>query len=468
MKILHATIRNVLGITELEMNPGNVTVIKGRNGRGKSSAMKSIQSAIGGGASLAELKNIHSDEKPEIVLHLESEEGTEYIVKKTAKSTSVKKQVGESSAFEDVKPPQRFLDTLYDGRLYNPMVFLTANEKDRVDLMLDAIDLPFDMEALVESMGLDAEDVPPVGDGVHPLAAIAFIRGVVFEKRKGVNRDERQKRASSDQLLREVPRKTDDVEGLEEKEAQLEGMVAAKAESLAKANAAYSKERSEAVVEADTEINGHRSEFKLIEEKIRREAEEKIAAAKSEMQDKIDARSAALSEKLSQLEGTNAATIKAIDESAADIDRIREEVGVLRERGEQLEKYKTLKTQARIFESDADDLKELSQRLSRALDVIDEYKAQMCSELPIEGLEINGKEVLVNGIPWDQLNTAQQIEIAVKIAVLRSRDQKLKIVMVDGAEALDDESFGYLREHLEKEGVQAFVGMVSNCDLVVE
>jgi hypothetical protein len=470
MKILHAQIRNVLGIKELEMTPGSVTVIKGKNGRGKSSAMKSIQSAIGGRASLAELKNIHADGKPEVVLHLEDddENGTEYIIKKTSSKTSVKKQVRDSAAFEDVKPPQRFLDTLFDGKLCNPMMFLKADDKERVNLMLDAIDLPFDMDALIGAMKLDPDDVPPVGENVHPLAAIAFIRDAVFQKRKGVNRDEKQKRASSDQLLREVPRKIDAVEGLEKKEAELEKMVVARAELLEKANSEHEKQRSEARGAASTMDSKERSEFELFAERVKREADEKIALAQSEMQSKIDKRAAETQAELAKLEETYQSTVESVEKSSADIDMAREEVGVLRERGEQLEKYKTLKEQARIFESDADDLKGLSERLSDALNAIDEYKANMCSDLPIPGLEINGKEVFVNGVPWDQLNTAQQIEIAVKIAVLRSRGQKLKIVMVDGAEALDQESFELLREHLEKEGVQAFVGMVDNCDLKVE
>jgi len=84
MKITRLYISNVLGVEELEIAPGNITTISGKNGAGKSSTLKAVQNILGGG-SLSEIRNVNSDAPPEIVLHMESDAG-EIIVKKTAKN----------------------------------------------------------------------------------------------------------------------------------------------------------------------------------------------------------------------------------------------------------------------------------------------------------------------------------------------------------------------------------------------
>lgn len=50
MRIAKISIKNVLGIEELEIDsPGALTVIEARNGRGKSSTMEAIRAVVDGG-----------------------------------------------------------------------------------------------------------------------------------------------------------------------------------------------------------------------------------------------------------------------------------------------------------------------------------------------------------------------------------------------------------------------------------
>ena len=49
MKIASIHIENVLGIEELDINPGAVTRITGANATGKSSTIEAIKSAVKGG-----------------------------------------------------------------------------------------------------------------------------------------------------------------------------------------------------------------------------------------------------------------------------------------------------------------------------------------------------------------------------------------------------------------------------------
>jgi len=77
-------------------------------------------------------------------------------------------------------------------------------------------------------------------------------------------------------------------------------------------------------------------------------------------------------------------------------------------------------------------------------------------------LEVDDKIIKVGGVPFDQLNTQQRIDIAVKIACIRAKDHRLPAVYIDGAEALDSTNFAALKKSLLAAGVQPFIAKVTN------
>jgi hypothetical protein len=74
---------------------------------------------------------------------------------------------------------------------------------------------------------------------------------------------------------------------------------------------------------------------------------------------------------------------------------------------------------------------------------------------------VRGKDLYLDGIPFDSQNTARRIEAAVAVSCLRARAAELPLVLVDGAEALDPDHFNALLDALEAAGVQALVTAVS-------
>jgi len=466
LKVSQFHIENVLGITEFDLEPGQVTVISGKNGEGKTSILEAWQNVLGGG-SLAELTNVKTGDKPQIVLRLQSDE-TEYIIKKTGKSTSIKKQIGDSAAYEDVPAPQRLLSTLYDGRAANPIKFLQAKNKELVDLALKAIDLPYDAEELRKAMGLDEDEFPQVGPDVHPLAAIQWIRDAVFNTRTGINRDEKSARVSCEKLLLSIPAEIPTVEGLADKEAVLEGLQKTRTEEVERAEskkeAGIQWSRSE-YVQKKTKFE---SEFEAYEDKLRLELEEKLKAERVNLDRNLKDAEDEKDFHLRRVEDEyqkNIATIATLEPTIADM---KAQIATLKEREKNAVQFRTLKDQARIFEGEAEGLKEEANRLTEALNALDGYKASMCSELPIKGLEIKGEQMYIDGVKWSQLNTAQKISIAVKICALRSKDKDLRLMFIDGAEALDSETLGIMAKELEAEGVQAVFGKVSDSGLEVD
>ncbi len=101
--------------------------------------------------------------------------------------------------------PAEFINSITDMMSINPVDFLLAAKKDRVRVLLEAIPLALDVDRLKAIAG---EDVS-VPDGMHPLYAIDAVRKSVFEHRTDVNRSEKEKSATINQLRDTMPEAPD-------------------------------------------------------------------------------------------------------------------------------------------------------------------------------------------------------------------------------------------------------------------
>ena len=489
LRVVAVTVKDVLGAEEFAMTPSRITTLKGRNGTGKSTALAAVQAALGGG-SLARIARVgKKGEKiePEVVLVIEGEGSEAYRVERTGDKVRVRARVGDTAAFEDVGRPQGWLSSLYDPHGSNPVTFLTAKDDDRATMLLEALPLVYDRAELLKKMGIAAEDLPPIPAGLHPLEDIAWIRGGVFSTRTGVNRDEKSAAASADQLRRNTPAIIPDDPGGEAqgrleaaaialaREITSEDEKAGAAEETATAAARHTFQTAEAVINGD---------FKRDAAKLRAEQEQQAAARRAEAERWIAERAAKVEaeierlrvageERLDTATAVRDATVRTASELRAeararlaarqgDLTSKREELATLRERRESSAKARALDEQAKQFDAEAVRLVEESKRLTAAIDQLDAFRRQLAKDLPIPGLEIEGKQIRVDGVPFEQLNTAQRVDIAVQVATLRAKGSRLPVIFVDGAEALDSENFEHLVARLKAEGVQAFLGRVTD------
>ena len=500
LRVALATIRNVLGCREAVIEPGRVTVLAGHNGSGKSSILTALQQGLGGGTSLARLATVPEpgdDEapEPEVVLVLKGDGHEEYRVTRRADKVRVQGRVGDSAAFEDVPKPQQFLSGLFDVAGCNPVAFLTAKDDERALILLEALPLTLDQRALHDAMGLtesDLAELPPIPAGLHPLEHLAMLREAVFRRRTGVNRDASAKAKAADQTRRNAPAAVplgaaDAILRAEQEQARLSAEIAAgraraEADHKAAVDAAQAEYRlatSRADADAEASIRALDAATDRLAAAIRAEAERKVAALKAEAADDANAlrrdaedRMAAAHDAFAKAQ-LAAATDKAAAEQALiaagdDLASAGALMARLREQEANSVKAKALHDQAEQFDREAVELASQSAALTAALAALDAYRLSLTRDLPIPGLELDGKAVKVNGITFAQLNTAQRVAIAVKVALLRARGSRLPFVAVDGAEALDGEQFAALVEALKAEGVQAVLARVSDGPLRVE
>jgi len=476
-------IKHLLGIEEARLAPGQVTIISGSNGSGKSSILAAFQAALGGG-NLLNLKRVGSDDEPEIVLELD---GGRLRIERKGDKTKLLERVGDTAAYEELKRPQERLDQLFDPRLTSPMRLLQATPGEFRDILLEVLPLDLDRGALLSAIG----DVWPAGKALpdaHPLEVLSFARTTLFDERTGVNRSQKDKAKAAHELsmnipaefpedpadeLRKAAQARDAVfQRLADKRAAAEN---AEAQALAAARAEYEQ--------VQTHVEG---EFKAGAAKIRKdlaerlaELEGRIAILKAEAETAVQAIRTKGQEELDvadrALEGAEATATAARKTALNEVEAMRPdlqaaerkvaELAALSKNVAQLQESKRL---ADKFEKESDDLKAVSERLTKALEAVEGVKAQLLASLPIEGLEFRGKEIFIGGVPFEHVNTAAKIRLAVKVAVLRANTRTLPLIWVDGAEALDPVQFKLLEDELCASGVQAVIAKVGPEPLSIE
>ena len=471
LKVLSVDIKDVLGCRELTIEAGSVTVLSGRNGSGKTTGIEALKFVLDGG-NLARLARVGDDDEeinPEIVLVLEDEGGKKIRIEKTAKKTRVREQIGETAGLKDVPQPQRWLSGISDRKLSNPIDFLNAGDTDRLLLLLGALPVELDKAKLWADMGLVPFDFPAVPEGLHPLQEIALIREGVFATRTGVNRDAKGKADSAEQLRREIPMEIPG--GLEDEIGELESSISSDEERISlaieRAKSACKEQASAMRTAADTDSNIARDMVENELETKRAELEAEFAESKASIERDINEKNEFVQNEIEKSQNACDEKVSLCYDEQAGITTRREQLVRLREQAKIAVKSHALREQADTFEADSDELKDRADLLTGAIVALDKYRREMAEDIPIAGLEIEGREIFVNKIPWAQLNTAQRIKIAVKVSCIRAKDQRLPLVFVDGAEALDSENFDAFCKAMEDEGVQAFAGRVGDGDLAV-
>lgn len=93
-------------------------------------------------------------------------------------------------------------------------------------------------------------------------------------------------------------------------------------------------------------------------------------------------------------------------------------------------------------------------------------KAMQTAELPIEGLEIGDGELFFEGLPLAQASGAQQIRVSLAIGMANNPKLRVLRFMDGGWDMLDEDSQALVRGEIEKHGFQLWVEHVGKGDHV--
>lgn len=439
MKVSHIKISNILGIDDLEFEPGQVNVISGKNGSGKTSVLEAIKSIIEGGHDATLLRK--GQDSGEIVLVLDN-------------GTSIRKRVtGSKSPLEVTingerdRRPTDVIKAITDTLAANPVEFLRAPKKDRVKVLMEAMPIELDLGRLSEISGIAVSN----DSGVHALQLIQAVYKEVYDDRTGTNRVIKEKDSTINQLSLAMPSAPSGVSS-DESEGEIEQRLAALADSK---NAELNR--------IETKLKSIRETTNETVSKIREEAQAQIDLIKEAAQAKIEAARADLA---ASEEKASIVRERAIEKHAADSAPLKSTIESIRADRENAAKRQQAAETIKQMRAHLEELKKSAEQQTKALQDIEDYKSELISSLPIPGLVVIDGDIFRDGVQFDRLNTAQQVEIALEIAKLRSGE--LGLVCVDGAELLDSAAFDAFTARAQQLNLQLFVTRVTDAPLNLE
>lgn len=201
-------------------------------------------------------------------------------------------------------------------------------------------------------------------------------------------------------------------------------------------------------------------------EKYAGQEELSISALNSEYQNEIAMRN-------SYLQSQN--RIKWIDQEIKKLQAEKTKLEKVKDTKSNLDELKTkietaeetnakIRNAKRILEDNGKLLakREEYEKITKQIEAIDEAKKQLleAAKMPIKGLTIDDDGVIYNGIPFNQISSAEQLKVSLSIAM--SMNPKLKVIRIMDGSLLDDDNLKMISEMANKNDYQIWIEKVDS------
>ena len=492
MKVSKISISNVLGVESLEFQPkeSGVTVIQGRNREGKTSVLEALKAVVKGGHDATLLRKDSTEGN--IVLVLDS--GVELTKRVRSEDSKLSAKVG-LGRMDSIKT---WLDSIVDRETFDLMAFLESPAKDRVKTLLRAIplNLPKErMDPLYAKAGITVGEWDAM-KSQHPLEVLSVVDKRIYDTRTGVNRVAKEKTATAAQLRQAVPAVLSTVgemkSVLAENRKAIDALTTQKNKSFAENvklmgeriqvveidSAQLIRDKSDTImVEIRKNENATINQVKEIEDQVTdlRRQQNKIEHESTQSRDVMKSNLASYMADIKQKKTQDIAAIQLECQSQASernsvfegqISELKTAVKVLESTMESAQKAEQTLEFATQAEFAAVKFQKESDELTAAMDELGSIRNDLVKDLPIPGMTVVDGEVYLNDTPFDRLSGAEKITLAFEVAKRCAGD--LKLVVCDGIEALDAESFAVLERLAEESCFQVVVTKVSEGRLEIK
>jgi len=408
MKIIKLTAENVKRLKAIEIKPdGNLIVIGGMNGQGKTSTIDSIAMAFGGKKYIPSQPVRKGEKKAKIVCETE-----DLIVTRTMTPEgggSLKVSTRDGKRYES---PQSILDAMTGQLTFDPLAFSRMDDTAQLNTLKGLVGLDFSE--------LDQK------------------RSILYEERATINREGKR-------LVGALASMTDYPDAPDK-----EVLVSELMEELERRRLHNQKIETEQRVLNDIKhgIVERSTNMRLIDDQIARlEAEiTDLKKRKVIMEISIERQREAEEKKAKEIDAMTEANTQEIIDQIASAEEVNHQVWA---------NHETVKLNNLIEE-----LRKQSQELNDKINQIDGQKAIQLSEakFPIEGLSFNEDGVLFDDIPFSQLASSEQLRISTAMGF--AMNPELKILLIRDGSLLDQENLKLMADMTEKEDAQIWIERV--------
>ena len=436
LRVVELKAENFKRIRAITIRPGNepVVAVSGKNGQGKSSTIDAVWTALQGAAVLRNTpKPVRKGaEKATITLDIGPYVVTRKISRDGATSLTVTAADGTVQ-----KSPQALLNGLLGQLTFDPLSWVRMSEKDQSAALMQMVGIDFSL--------LDTE------------------RQTAYDQRTAVNRDVARIKAELDAIPVtgvDLPAAPIDTATVLAEQAALIAEAKRIDGETARLNALTAKQESIVADIARVMRNvvdcKHRADEELAD------LEHKIAVAKSrkentvrELNTTIETQRAVATETAAEIETLSTALesvvypdMTAVNDQLANAGRINAVIA-------QRDRRRELVRRRAAVEAEAE-------TLTRTIDGVSERRRAMVSaaKMPVPGLSIDEDSgiLILDGIPLKQSSRSEQLKCAVAMAM--AEHPQLRVMRIEDASILDDESMEMIRQMATHEAYQLWVEVV--------
>jgi hypothetical protein len=410
-RAVRVQIQNVMGIEEVDFPLGEVTEIVGDNGVGKTSALEAICSLFKVSDSARLLR--HGTDQARIWMLFD--DGTEAERTITREGTELNVRGPGGAKIEG--GAKAFMDRLANLASLRPADFLESTDAERINFFLKAV--PFRLSEEFKAWARDTFNglVRPAELEQHALVAVQRLEEVARSERTLAGREMKRRQSAEAELLDTLPKREELAFDWGREVMRLQQEKTAADQKRHKALLSIEQIVNEDEREAEAEFNRRKAEIerraRLLIDRARAKKDQRQADARSQRD-----------------------TFK----SKAERDyatSTRDLIAKLAEAQEKLLGAQNAEAQYRVLDRLSREARESEARhatLEAAVGKLSEEKARMLQRLPVPGLQVEGGRLYRDGVLFDDLNTAQQIEIVLELAELVAG--KVPIILADGMERL--------------------------------
>lgn len=421
LHVVELRAENVMRVKAVTVRPdGELVVVGGKNGQGKSSTLNAIEMALGGKGAIPPEPLRRGARKGKVRIDL-----GEYVVERAfAANGSTTLKLFDSEG-RPVASPQNALAALYSSIAFDPLEFARMSDRQQAELLRTIMALDF--------------------------SAIEARRSAAFAKRTEVNREVKalEARVSAEP---ETP-------GLPEQEQSVDALLAEQREARA-------LQRKADLLRTDA--GNHKSEAQKLRETAASLAEERERLAML-IEQHLSEEKLAIEASTRELEDAKRAEEEAAAIDIPDLAEIEERI-----RGLSDLNAKIRRNQLRLeLEGKLTLAEDQAAELTAEIQECDQEKtaALAAAKFPIDGLGFGDDgTVTLDGLPFEQASASQKLRASAAIGA--ALNPRIKVMLVREASYLDADGMQLLAELARETGSQIWAERVSDdgtgCSIVIE
>ena len=470
MKTSLIKIRTAFGVHETQLGTNSVE-ITGRKGAGKSSVLDAIRYALTNRSDRDYIVKQGSDEA-EIII--ETDTGLQIGRKRKAAMSTSDLKLKENGL--NVPRPQTFLDDIITPLQLNPVEFISKPASEQNRIILDLIEFDWDMQWIQEQFGEIPKGVDYNQNILSVLDQIQAEGGVYYQTRQQINSEALYKRKAYEDIAASIPEHFD----AEKWETYDTGAKYAELSKIQQENGKIQRaqlfrdsyqnklrgitaDRDIAISNARDAIAAEREGLTNTIERLKAEikaAEDKITGLDDKLQGKVDVAQADFEVAKAKLDADVGIADQYADRTVQPTDALQAEITNAEAMKKHLNEYYRMKR----MQVEVDDLKAKSEALTEKIQLARTLPGQVLAEakIPVDGLSVKDGVPLVRGLPLSNLSDGEKLDLCVDVAI--SNPKNLQIILIDGAERLDDKSREALYAKCKAKGLQFIATRTTNDD----